>query len=175
MKHNKTHVGAVLWNLKLSLWIANPKMKKMGHIAAFYHILQIFCEFVFFRFYFHLVKNRLQNWYVLFFKFFEHKSLLFRILASFFLFSVGNIDTIETTPRRAKNFPWRTRGTAHVNFVANFSQSESKIGTNEFTKSLLYMIESRKKAHFFHFWNIYSYGKFVISMNSSNICFSMLP
>ena len=37
------------------------------------------------------------------------------------------------------------------------------------------MIKSRNKAYFFHFWIGDSYGKFVISMNSSKMCFSMLP
>ena len=55
-----------------------------------------------------------------------------------------------------------------------FHKVKVKSEKNEFTKSLLNMIKSRIMAHFFHSWISYSYGKFVISKNSSNVCFSML-
>ena len=55
-----------------------------------------------------------------------------------------------------------------------FHKVKVKSKKNEFTKYLLNMIKSSNMAHFFHFWIRYSYGKFEISKNSSNMGFIML-
>ena len=120
------------------------------------------------------MKNRLQNWHVLFFKFFEHKSLLFRILASLFCFLLAKLIQLKQHPEEQKIFLEELEE-EHMSILQPlFHKVNVKLEKNEFTKSLLNMIKSRIMAHFFHSWISYSYGKFVISKNSSNMCFSML-